>query len=117
MSGTELFSWPGSGTGIMATEVSVLRAGDEHILSNVAAGVFDRAVDDTLLMEFLRDPRHHLCVAIEDGTVVGFASAVHYVHPDKPPQLWINEVGVSPSHQGRGIAKAVLKALLAVGMK
>jgi hypothetical protein len=22
--------------------------------------------------------------------VVGFASAVHYVHPDKAPQMWIN---------------------------
>jgi ribosomal protein S18 acetylase RimI-like enzyme len=60
---------------------------------------------------------HHLSIAIEDRTVVGFASAVHYVHPDNPPQLWINEVGVSPSHQGRGIAKAVLKALLALGSK
>jgi len=25
-----------------------------------------------------------LAVAVEDGRVVGFVSAVHYVHPDKP---------------------------------
>ena len=41
-------------------------------------------------------------VALDAGVVVGFVSAVLYVHPDKPsPELWINEVGVAPSHQRR----------------
>ncbi len=88
----------------MAIEVRILRAGDERILNNVAAGVFDHRVDDALRVEFMTPTLgNHLCVAIEDGAVVGFASAVHYVHPDKRPQLWINEVGVSPSYQGRGM--------------
>jgi GNAT superfamily N-acetyltransferase len=44
---------------------------------------------------------------------VGFASAVHYVHPDKPaPELWINEVGVASSQLRRGIARAILQRLL-----
>jgi hypothetical protein len=34
-------------------------------------------------------------MATAGDTVVGFASAVHYVHPDKAPELWINEVGVA----------------------
>jgi ribosomal protein S18 acetylase RimI-like enzyme len=101
----------------MAIEVRILRAGDEHVLDDVAAGVFDHRVDDALRAEFLGDPRHHLCVGIEDGAVVGVASAVHYVHPDKPPQLWINEVGVAPSHRGRGIAKTVLRTLLDLGLE
>jgi hypothetical protein len=42
----------------------------------------------------IHDPRHHLAVAVEANVIVGFASEVHYVHPDKPPELWINEVGV-----------------------
>ena len=99
----------------MALEIKILRGGDEHILDNVADGVFDGSIDDALRSEFLRDPRHHLSVAIESGIVVGFASAVHYVHPDKPPQLWINEVGVAPSHQRKGIAKGVLSTLMSVG--
>jgi aminoglycoside 6'-N-acetyltransferase I len=65
-----------------------------------------------LAAEFLRDHRHHLAVAVEDGMVVGFASGVHYVHPDKPSEMWINEVGVAPRHQGRGLGKAVVRALL-----
>ena len=47
--------------------------------------------------------------------VVGMASAVRYVHPDKHPQLWINEVGVAPTHRRRGVAKGMLRALLDLG--
>ena len=98
----------------MALEIRILRAATSTswTMSPMASstGLWTR-----LRAEFLRDPRHHLSVGIEDGVVVGFASAVHYVHPDKPPQLWINEVAVAPSHQRKGIAKAVSSALMAVG--
>jgi ribosomal protein S18 acetylase RimI-like enzyme len=99
----------------MATKIKILQAGDEHVLMNVAAGVFDNPIDEKLTKEFLEDPRHHIAVAIDDGKVVGFASGVHYIHPDKPPELWINEVGVAPTHQRRGLGKAVLSALYEVG--
>ena len=99
----------------MAIEIKVLRQDDEAVLARVAPGVFDDPVDARAAGEFLADPRHHLAVAVEDGVVVGFASAVHYVHPDKArPELWINEVGVAPTHQGRGVGKAVLRAMLEV---
>ena len=90
----------------------MLDRGDQAILHDVAAGVFDNAIDPGLAAEFLGDHRHHLAVAIDDGQVVGFASAVHYVHPDKPAEMFINEVGVAPSHQGRGIGKTVMRTLL-----
>ena len=99
----------------MALEIRLLRAGDAHVLDRSPTGSSMAPSSTHLRSEFLRDPRHHLSVGIEDGVVVGFASAVHYVHPDKPPQLWINEVAVSPAHQRRGIAKAVVAALLSVG--
>lgn len=85
------------------------------MLTRVAPGVFDHDVDPALTREFLRDARHHLAVALEGGSVVGFASAVHYVHPDKPAELWINEVGVAPSHQRRGLGRRLLRALFARG--
>jgi GNAT superfamily N-acetyltransferase len=46
---------------------------------------------------------------------VGFASGLHYIHPDKQPELWINEMGVAPTHRGRGLGKDLLKALFEVG--
>jgi GNAT superfamily N-acetyltransferase len=40
---------------------------------------------------------------------------VHYVHPDKPAELWINEVGVAPSHQRQGVGQRLLGALFELG--
>jgi aminoglycoside 6'-N-acetyltransferase I len=93
-------------------EIRMLDASDHALLDNVAPDLFDEATDPHLVTEFLADPRHHLAAAIDAGQIVGFASGVHYVHPDKPSELWINEVGVAPSHQGRGIATSILKTLL-----
>ena len=84
-------------------------------MASVAPDVFDRPIDPRLCAEFLSDPRHHIAVAIDDGLVVGFASGVHYVHPDKPPELWINEIAVAATHRNQGIGKQLLKALLSVG--
>ena len=99
-------------------EIKVLRAGDEGVLTNVATEVFDHAVAPAVAEAFLADPRHHIAVAIEDGAVIGFASRVHYFHPDKPaPELFVNEVAVSPAHRQRGAAGAVLQALLDEGRR
>jgi aminoglycoside 6'-N-acetyltransferase I len=76
-------------------DIRLLTPADAALLDNVADGVFDEDVDGRLTAEFLADPRHHLCVAVDDGAVVAFASAVHYVHPDKRAQLWINEVATA----------------------
>lgn len=97
--------------------IRALSPSDMSVLLHVADGVFDNPIDEAFVREFLDDPRHHIVVAVSEGMVVGFASAVHYIHPDKPPELWINEVGVAPSHQKQGIAKAILKELLQLGRK
>ena len=87
------------------------------MLARVAAGVFDEPIDPRRSAEFLADPRHHIAVAVDKGVVVGFASAVRYVNPDKPPELWINEVGVAASHRRRGCGKKMLAALLALARR
>jgi len=99
----------------MAATIKVLQPGDDRVLMNAAAGLFDHPVDPKLTKEFLEDPRHHIAVAIDDGVVVGFATGVHYIHPDKAPELWVNEVSIAPTHQRRGLGKAVLRALFEVG--
>jgi GNAT superfamily N-acetyltransferase len=99
----------------MAVEIKVLKRGDEAVLDSVAPGVFDHDVNDRLIREFLYDARHHIVVGIENGQVIGFVSALHYVHPDKPAELWINEVAVAPTCQGRGHGKALLSAMLDLG--
>jgi hypothetical protein len=53
---------------------------------------------------------------VDGGVVVGFVSAVHYVHPDKPvAEMWINEV-VS-STPGARLAKDLLRAVFAAARR
>jgi len=93
-------------------EILLLGPDDAGVLDRVAPGVFDKPVRPTWCAEFLADPRHHLVVALDDGLVVGMASGVHYIHPDKAPQLFVNEVGVSTSHRGQGIGRRMLQRLV-----
>lgn len=96
--------------------IKVLGTDDDRILDNIAGGVFDDPVEQYLTAEFLSDPRHHIAVAIDErGIVVGMASAVHYLHPDKRNQLFINEVGVAEAFQRKGIGTRLMTAILAVG--
>ena len=97
------------------TTIKLLLAGDEAVLQSVAPDVFDDPIDPAATAKFLTDPNHHLAVAIDDGVIIGFVSAVQYFHPDKPtPELWINEVGVARSHRGQGVARRLMEAVLNV---
>ncbi len=92
-------------------EIRLLDEQDAALLANCAPDVFDDVVQPLLASEFLADPRHHIVAAIDHNQVVGFVSAVDYVHPDKPRELWINEVGVAASHRRLGLAKRLLAAM------
>jgi ribosomal protein S18 acetylase RimI-like enzyme len=95
--------------------IRLLGPDDAGVLERVAEDVFDGPVDPRWTAEFLADARHELAVALDDDVVVGMASGLIYVHPDKPPELWINEVGVAPTHQRRGLGRRLLDALFARG--
>lgn len=96
-------------------EIRTLAPGEASVLARVLPDVFDGPLSALRTEEFLGDHRHHLAVALDDGIVVGMASAVHYVHPDKPPELWINEVGVAAAHRRQGLAQRLLQALFERG--
>lgn len=95
----------------------LVTAVNAHLLDRVAPNVFDHDVRPELLREFLANPMNHLVVAVDEGTVIGMASAISYVHPDKPLQLFVNEVGVAAAHRRRGIGKRLMAALLDHGRR
>lgn len=96
----------------MTVDLHQLCRDNADLLTNVAADVFDHEIDPEYLSAFVDDPRHVMFLAVDDATVVGMASGVEYFHPDKPVQLWINEVGVAPSHRNQGIGRGLVAALV-----
>ena len=95
----------------MSIDVCMLGLNNAKLLDHVVPDVFDGPVDPRWSSEFLSDPRHHLAMAVDDGQIVGFASGMHYLHPDKAPELWINEIAVAPPHRGFGIGGRLLARL------
>ncbi|MFZ0492072.1 MAG: GNAT family N-acetyltransferase [Acidimicrobiia bacterium] len=96
-------------------DVRLLGVRDADILTRVAPDIFDDPIFEHSTEAFLADPRHRLVVAIEGHLVVGFVSAIVYVHPDKStPEMWINEVGVAPSHRRQGIGTQLVRRMLDV---
>ena len=90
-------------------------AADAALFEHVAPDVFDNPLQPQRLVEHLADSRHHIAIALDatlNHQIVGFASGLHYVHPDKAPQFFIDEVGVAESHHRRGIATQLLQLLL-----
>lgn len=96
----------------MTTCIRLLGPADAALVCDFSPDVFDGPPVPALTAAFLSDPRHHLVAAINGGQIVGFVSAVHYGHPDKPDELWINEVGVATTHQRRGLGRQLMQAML-----
>lgn len=105
----------------MRIETRILGAADLSVLSNVAPDVFGDPINESSAKAFLEDANHFLVAAMDEGKdnlVVGFASAVRTLHPDKAvPELFINEVGVAPTYQRKGVATAIMKTLFAEAKK
>ena len=97
------------------TEILLMDLEQLGVLESVGDDLFDGPVIPERAREFLADPRHHLVIAKQQDAVVGFGTAIHYVHPDKDPELWIAEVGVLEEYRKRGIAQDLMRRLFALG--
>ncbi len=92
-------------------EYKVATADDLQAMILVGDSLFDNPVKPGIAREFLEDPRHHMILAYKDQGVVGMASGLHYIHPDKDPVLFIGEVGVVDEYQNQGIGRELVKRL------
>jgi len=82
------------------------------LLDRVDPDVFDHAIDPARLAAYAAAPLHALFVAVEDGLVVGHIRGCVHLQPDRGPDLYIDNLGTAPAHQRRGIASALMKAML-----
>lgn len=99
----------------MAVQIKQVGPGDEALFDRVAEEVFDEPVNPQRLRAYLAEPGHLMLVAVDDGLIVAQCAAVVHRHPDKVTELYIDEVGVSPEWQQRGIARRMLDRMFALG--
>jgi ribosomal protein S18 acetylase RimI-like enzyme len=85
------------------------------LLDRVAVDVFDEPIMPEHLATYLEHPTNLLIVAVTDGVVIGQVAAVLHHHPDKPTELYIDEVGVTPEHQRQGIATRLMEEIVTWG--
>src|SRR4051812_50184849 len=93
----------------MKLEIKQVKPGDVALFDRVADAVFDEPVDPGRLAAYLAESGHHMLVALLAGEVVAQVAAVIHRHPDKPTELYIDEVGVTPALQRRGVARGGLR--------
>lgn len=99
----------------MAIEIRTVSGDDAGLFAKIAPDVFDEPVHPEKLAAYLAEPGHHMMVALDDGVVIAQCAAVIHRHPDKVAELYIDEVGVSPDWQRRGIARNMLEKMFDLG--
>ena len=99
----------------MTAEVKRIGPADAAILDRVAEDVFDDPIRPDYLNAYLADPGHKLIVAIDHGVVVGQCRGTVLRHPDDPAELFVENLGVTPSHRRQGIGRRLVLEMLEWG--
>ncbi|MEM6494370.1 MAG: GNAT family N-acetyltransferase [Pseudomonadota bacterium] len=96
-----------------AFETHWITAANAKLLDRVADGVFDHAIDPARLARYLASPGNWLAVALRDGLVVGMVTAVIHDHPDKPTELFLDEIGTGDDWRRQGVAAQLIRLVFA----
>jgi ribosomal protein S18 acetylase RimI-like enzyme len=99
----------------MTVRYKLLSLADASVLLDVADDVFDEPLVPQRILAYLADTTNLMVVAIDGRTVVGQCAAVIHRHPDQATELYIDNLGVAPSHQRQGIARALVARMFEAG--
>lgn len=94
-----------------AMTVEIFRVGPNNAssLDHVDPEIFDQEIDPEKVAAFVANKNHLMVLAREDGLVIGQIRAMLHFQPDGPNQLYIDNLGVAPTHLRRGIASLLLQ--------
>ena len=96
----------------MTITLKRLQPDDASAFTTISPGVFDEPPRPDLIANYLRQPGHLMIVACDGDMIVGQCAAVLHHHPDKPIELYIDEVGTADAYLRRGIATRMVEAML-----
>jgi len=85
-----------------------------ELLNSIAEDVFDNEIDFEFLSNYVKEKSHLMLIALTNNVVVGQVSSVIHIHIDRPMELYINNLGVTPSCQRQGIATKLIENSLAI---
>ncbi len=91
-----------------------LTADNARLLDRIAPEVFDAPIEPGRLAAYLAWPGTVLLLGLIDGEVIGHVSGVVRLRPEKPPEMFVDELGVTPARRRQGIATALMQAMLKV---
>ncbi len=97
----------------MPFTVRRITGADAALFDSLAPEVFDEPVVSARLAAYLADPDTMMVLAFEGDLVVGQCAGVIHRHPDKPTELYVDEVGTASTHLRQGIATAMMNELFA----
>ncbi|MEM7688363.1 MAG: GNAT family N-acetyltransferase [Pseudomonadota bacterium] len=86
-----------------------ITSANAHLLGCIAAGTFDHAIDPERLTRYLANPCNWMIVAMVEGIVVSMCMCVVHDHPDKPTELFLDEIGTGDDWRQQGAARALIK--------
>ena len=85
------------------------------LLDVVDDDIFDDDLEPARVNRFVSNAGHLLVVAMRDHIVIGQTQGSVQLHLDSTPQLYIDNLGVSPKHRRRGIASRLVEAIVQWG--
>ncbi|WP_327206691.1 GNAT family N-acetyltransferase [Rhizobium beringeri] len=85
------------------------------LLENTAEEVFDQEINAQRLATYLKSSGHLMIIAVCEKQVIGQIAAYVHSHPDRASDVYIDNLGVAPPFQRRGVARRLLDEVLAWG--
>jgi ribosomal protein S18 acetylase RimI-like enzyme len=85
------------------------------LLENIAEEVFDGEIDARRLATYLESPGHLMIIAVYGKQVIGQVAAYVHGRPDQTSDLYVDNLGVAPPFQRRGVARRLVDEILAWG--
>lgn len=79
--------------------------------------IFDEPINFDRLTDYVKESSHIMLVALSDGSVIGQLMAVIHRHPDKPTDLYVDELAVAEDYRRRVIATRLMEAVLLMGVE
>ena len=98
----------------MTVDIIRLTPDKSGLLACVANDVFDDEIVPARLAAFLAEAGHLMLIAVDEGLVVGQIAAVVHRHLDQPTELYVDNLGVTPSHRRQGIGRRLLAEMMAL---